>query len=103
MLIVTDRGAVASGEHIGAIAGELLEHDGHIVEVAGPLGNELRAAVQAGGDGLRDVEHGGPACVPTLRDGVVLRWVRGRAVVVQLEGDAEPAAPMPPVDADVIY
>jgi len=51
---------------------------------------------------LRDVEAG-PACSVSLRDALVLAWVRGRAVVVQLEDDPRPAAPVPPVDPAVVY
>jgi hypothetical protein len=103
MLAITDRGAVASGEHVGTLGGELLERDGRLLEVAGPLAHELHADLAAGGGGLRDVEQGGPACLPTLRDAVVLRWVRERAVVEQPEDDSGTAVPVPPVDPDVVY
>lgn len=69
----------------------MLEHDGRLVEVVGSLAVELR-----------DVETG-PACPPTLRDAVVLRWVRGRAAVDQLDDDPEPIAPVSPVDERPVY
>ncbi|MBN9103221.1 MAG: hypothetical protein J0I49_34765 [Pseudonocardia sp.] len=95
MLAITDRGAVASGEHVGTLGGELLEREGRPLEVAGPLADELHANLAAGGGGLRDVDQGGRACLPTLRDAVVLRGVRERAVVEQLEGGPGTAVPCP--------
>jgi hypothetical protein len=34
VLITSDRGSVATGEHIGALVGEVLERDGRLVEPA---------------------------------------------------------------------
>lgn len=81
---------------------ELIERDGRLVDVAGALVDELHSALAAGDAALRDVEAG-PACSVSLRDALVLAWVRGRAVVVQLEDDPRPAAPVPPVDPAVVY
>ncbi len=63
MLAVTDHGAVASGEHVGVLGGEVLERGGRLVEVSGSLADELHAALA---DGRPSQVKGLPV---SLRDG----------------------------------
>lgn len=102
MLVITDCGGGASGEHVGALAGELIERDGRLVEVSGALVDELHATLAAGDEALHDVDAG-PVCPMWLRDATVLAWVPTRATVEHVERDPRPAPRLLRTRPGVIY
>lgn len=102
MLITTDRGDIRTDEHIDGDH-DLVEHGGRHAQVTGDLNLELRATLAGSAGDLADVEYGGPACTATIRDAVLLRWVRGRAVIEQVDGNPGPAVPVPPAEAGAVY
>ncbi|GEC21117.1 hypothetical protein PHY01_34000 [Pseudonocardia hydrocarbonoxydans] len=101
MLITTDRGDIRTAGHIVGDR-DLVEYGGRQAQVTGDLNLELRVTLAGSAGSLADVEYGGPACTATIRDAVLLRWVRERATIKYLDGDPGPAVPVPPDEPGAI-